>query len=313
MEQQNTPTQRLIITTRESALALWQANFVKDRIREYYPKTEIDLLGTTTAGDQILDRPLAQIGGKGLFIKELEVAMQEKRADLAVHSLKDVPMVLPEGFTLAAVLKREDPRDAFVSPKFASLAELPAGAIVGTGSLRREVQLRERYPNLDIRPLRGNVNTRLKKLDEAQYDAIVLAAAGLIRLGLADRIRSFLSIEESLPAVGQGALAIECLTARDDLIVSLTPLIDPPTLIAVTAERAFSRALGGSCETPLAAHASFDDQGVLTLRGFVADQQGKEIIRGQLSSAAIRVREAQKLGEELAARFVARGVKRLLP
>ncbi len=274
---------RLVIATRESALAMWQAEHVRARLQALYPACEVTLLGLTTQGDRVLDQALADIGGKGLFIKELEVAMAEGRADLAVHSLKDVPMEMPEGFTLAAITEREDARDALVSNLYRELAGLPGGARIGTSSLRREAQLRERDPLLDIRPLRGNVNTRLRKLDEGQYDAIILAAAGLKRLGFGDRIAYTLDPEESLPAVGQGALALECRADRADVIAALAPLAHEPTLLAVTAERAFSRELSGSCHTPLAAHA-VDRHGELWLRGFLASRDGSEILRGQMAA-----------------------------
>ncbi|MDR2174171.1 MAG: hydroxymethylbilane synthase [Burkholderiales bacterium] len=307
----------LVIATRESALALWQAHHVRDRLQALYPETRVTLLGMTTQGDQILDRPLAAIGGKGLFIKELEVAMEEGRADLAVHSLKDVPMDMPPGFTLAAVAEREDPRDALVSSRYTALAQLPKGAVVGTSSLRREAQLRERYPHLTVAPLRGNVNTRLRKLDEGQYDAIILAAAGLIRLGFGARIAAFLDAEDSLPAVGQGALGLECRTDRDDVIRALSPLIDIETLLAVSAERAFSRALGGSCQTPLAAHAVFendgDQRGALWLRALLADREGREVMRGECRAKAASPSDAEALGLALADEFMARGAQRLLP
>ena len=232
---------------------MWQALHVQSRLQGLYPGAGIEILGMTTRGDQILDRPLSQIGGKGLFIKELEIAMQEGRADLAVHSLKDVPMEMPDGFVLTAIPARENPCDAFVSNRFPGLDALPAGAIVGTSSLRREATLRARYPHLTIRPLRGNLDTRLRKLDEGQYDAIILAAAGLIRLGLPDRIRAVLTPEQSLPAPGQGALGIEILAGRDDLAAWIAPLHDPLTAHCVSSERAFSRALGGSCQVCRAA------------------------------------------------------------
>jgi porphobilinogen deaminase len=303
---------RLTIATRESALALWQAHHVRDRLQVLYPEMEIVLLGMTTQGDQILDRPLAAIGGKGLFIKELEVAMESGQADLAVHSLKDVPMVLPDGFTLAAIAEREDPRDALVSEKYVALSQLPEGAVVGTSSLRREAQLRERYPYVQIKPLRGNVNTRLRKLDEGQYDAIVLAAAGLIRLGFSARIAAYLDVEDSLPAVGQGALGLECRSDRADVIEALRPLIHEPTTLAVTAERAFSRALGGSCQTPLAAHATLGAD-YLWLRALVADREGKEVMRGEQRAWVRNEEEANTLGLLLAEEFTTRGVARLLP
>jgi hydroxymethylbilane synthase len=302
---------RLVIATRESALAMWQARHVQGRLEALYPRASVELLGLTTQGDQILDRPLAAIGGKGLFIKELEVAMAEGRADLAVHSLKDVPMEMPPGFTLAAIAVREDPRDAFVSNRFATLAALPAGAVVGTSSLRREAQLRERHPGLEVRPLRGNVNTRLRKLDEGQYDAIILAAAGLKRLGFGSRIASLLDPEESLPAVGQGALALECRADRPDVIAALAPLADRATTLATTAERAFSRALSGSCHTPLAAHA-VERHGALWLRGLLASRDGKDIMRGEREAVVEDAAAADALGRALADEFLARGAARLV-
>jgi hydroxymethylbilane synthase len=262
----------------------------------------------TTMGDQILDSPLSKIGGKGLFVKELEVAMAERRADIAVHSMKDVPMNLPEGFTLAAIGRREDPRDALVSNQYRSLAELPAGAVVGTSSLRRQALLKARYPHLQIAPLRGNVQTRLRKLDEGQYSAIVLAAAGLKRLGLAERIAVTLEPDESLPAVGQGALGIECLAARDDLLELLAPLNDAETAACVRAERALSRRLSGSCQTPLGGFAQIAN-GQLTLNGFVADLEGKRFIQATLSGAPS---DAEKLGTAMAEDLLARGADKIL-
>ncbi len=302
---------RLVIATRESALAMWQARHVQGRLEALYPRARVELLGLTTQGDQILDRPLAAIGGKGLFIKELEVAMAEGRADLAVHSLKDVPMEMPPGFALAAIAAREDPRDAFVSNRFASFAGLPAGAIVGTSSLRREAQLRERHPGLEVRPLRGNVNTRLRKLDEGQFDAIILAAAGLKRLGFGERIRDLIDPEDSLPAPGQGALALECRADRPEVAAALAPLVDLATTLAVTAERSFSRALSGSCHTPLAAYATWQE-GTLWLRGFIASQDGREVLRGERESQAVDAADADALGSALAEEFVARGAARLI-
>ena len=233
------PPRKLIIATRESALAMWQAEHVRDHLRAHYSSCEVTLLGLTTQGDRIIDQPLADIGGKGLFIKELEQAMADGRADLAVHSLKDVPMDMPSGFVLAAIMKRDDPRDAWVSNRYPSLAEVPAHSIVGTSSLRREAQLRERYPELDVKPLRGNVNTRLKKLDDGQYAAIILAAAGLKRLGYANRIAALLDPDDSLPAVGQGALALECRADRADLIALLAPLADAETTLATCRRACF--------------------------------------------------------------------------
>ncbi len=299
---------RLVIATRESALALWQAEHIQARLRALYPQCEVVLLGMTTQGDQILDRPLAAIGGKGLFIKELETAMLEGRADLAVHSLKDVPMDLPEGFCLAAIGKREDPRDALVARQYASLAELPAGAVVGTSSLRREAQLRERFPHLVIAALRGNVGTRLRKLDEGQYAAIILAAAGLKRLGLENRITAQLPPEESLPAVGQGALGIECRADAHELRAWLAPLHDADTAACVTAERAFSRALSGSCHTPLAGHAVLAE-GQLWLRGLLASRDGHRVLRGERRGEAAA---AESLGLALAEDLRGQGAADLL-
>jgi hydroxymethylbilane synthase len=301
---------RLMIATRESALALWQAEHVRARLSARYPGTSVDLLGVTTQGDRVLDRPLAAIGGKGLFIKELENALREGRADLAVHSLKDVPMSLPDGFVLAAISAREDPRDAFVSTKYDALAALPAGGIVGTSSLRREAQLRERHPGLRIEALRGNVHTRLRKLDEGRYDAIILAAAGLKRLGLGMRIRALLDPDDSLPAPGQGALAVECRTERVDLRSALAPLADRGTTLATSAERAFSRALGGSCQTPLAAYAEWEE-GRLWLRGLLASRDGHEVMRGEMERDVDDVADARALGSALADDFLQRGGHRL--
>lgn len=279
---------RLVIATRESPLALWQANFIKARLEALYPALQVELLGMTTQGDRILDVTLNKIGGKGLFVKELETAIEEGRADIAVHSMKDVPMVLPEGFTLAAIGEREDPRDAFVSNQYDSLDQLTAGCVVGTSSLRRESQLRARFPHLVIKPLRGNVGTRLGKLDAGEYDAIILAAAGLIRLGLASRIKSAISPNDSLPSPGQGALGIEIRSDRTDLIELLAPLNHPGTAACVTAERALSRRLGGSCQIPLGAFAEEDD-GFLRLRSFIANPDGSDIIyaegNGSLAAA----------------------------
>ncbi len=255
---------------------MWQAEHVRARLLELYPHSTVEILGMTTRGDQILDRTLSKVGGKGLFVKELEVAMEEGRADLAVHSLKDVPMELPEGFALAAVLEREDPRDAFVSNDYASLAELPAGAVVGTSSLRRQALISARFPHLVIQPLRGNLDTRLGKLDRGEYAAIILAAAGLKRLGLAARIRAFIEPEDSLPAPGQGAMAIEIRAGRPELIDLLAPLNHADTEHAVRAERQLSRSFGGSCQVPLAAFATVA-AGTLQLRAMVATPDGKRI------------------------------------
>jgi hydroxymethylbilane synthase len=306
-----TVPRRLRIATRESALALWQAEHIRARLAALYPGMVVELLGLTTKGDRILDQPLAAIGGKGLFIKELEVAMDDGLADFAVHSLKDVPMEMPHGFLLAGITAREDPRDAFVSNKFANLAELRPGAVVGTSSLRREAQLRERHPHLRIEPLRGNVNTRLRKLDEGQDDAIILAAAGLKRLGFGTRIAALLEPEESLPAPGQGALALECRSDRANIVAALAPLADFGTTLATTAERAFSRALGGSCHTPLAAYAEWEE-GTLWLRGLLAGRDGKDILRGEVDADVDGIDAAQELGQALADDFLSRGAARFI-
>ena len=302
---------RLTIATRQSALALKQAEHVRALLAALHPGATVELLGLTTQGDRVQDRSLAEIGGKGLFIKELELALADGRAELAVHSLKDVPMDMPDGFTLPAISEREDPRDAFVSNRYLDLAGLPGGARIGTSSLRREAQLRERDPLLSIEPLRGNVNTRLAKLDRGEYDAIILAAAGLKRLGLAARITSLLDPEECLPAVGQGALALECRSDRDDVIDALRPLADRDTTLATTAERAFARALSGTCHTPLAAYAIFRHD-ELWLRGLLASHDGAQVLRGDTSAAVSDARDADALGQALAADFLARGAGKLV-
>lgn len=307
---------RLVIASRESRLAMWQAEHVRDRLQSLYPNTEVVILGMTTTGDQILDRPLAQIGGKGLFIKELEVAMAEGRADLAVHSMKDVPMEMPEGFSLAAISARENPCDALVSARYACLEDLPAGAVVGTSSLRREALLRARFPHLKIEPLRGNLDTRLRKLDEGQYDAIILAAAGLIRLGLSERIRAILPAASSLPAPGQGALGIEIpqqaglvgLLRSANLAALVAPLNDADTSACVRAERAFSRALGGSCQIPLAGYAELRE-GQVWLRGMVASVDGRQVVSDELSGSPDA---AERIGTELAQRLREQGADAIL-
>jgi hydroxymethylbilane synthase len=301
----------LIIATRESALALWQAEHVAARLRTHYPSCEVTLLGLTTQGDRIVDQPLADIGGKGLFIKELEQAMSDGRADLAVHSLKDVPMDMLPGFVLAAVMEREDPRDAWVSNRFPLLAELPAHSIVGTSSLRREAQLRERYPRLDVKPLRGNVDTRLRKLDDGQYAAIILAAAGLKRLGYSSRIAAMIDPDDSLPAIGQGALALECRADRADVVAALAPLADAATTLATAAERAFGQRLGGSCHTPLAALGEWQGD-KLRLRGLIASRDGRRVLRGERTAAAEDASAAQAIGDALGAEFLQRGAAEIL-
>ncbi|MDD5389236.1 MAG: hydroxymethylbilane synthase [Gallionellaceae bacterium] len=299
---------KLVIATRESPLALWQAEHVKARLMELHPGLEVELLGMTTQGDQILDSPLSRIGGKGLFVKELETAMAEGRADLAVHSIKDVPMDLPPGFELAAIAQRDDPRDAFVSRNYASLSALPSGARVGTSSLRRQVQLRAMYPTLDVDTLRGNVNTRLRKLEEGQYDAILLAAAGLKRLGLDAHIRAILSPEESLPAVGQGALGIEIREGRPELAALLAPLNDPATAACVRAERAMSRMLHGGCQAPIGGYAEIHE-GRIHLRAFVADLEG---IRFYKSEAQGDPSDPEAVGHAAARELIAQGADTLL-
>ena len=293
------PTLPLItIATRESRLALWQAEHVQALLRAR--GHSVELLGMTTLGDQILDRSLSKVGGKGLFVKELETALHDGRAQIAVHSLKDVPMELPEGFALSCVMEREDPRDAFVSPHFASLQELPQGAVVGTSSLRRQVLLHALRPDLKIEPLRGNLDTRLRKLDEGQYDAIVLAAAGLKRLKMGERIRATFAPTAMLPAAGQGALGIEVRSDRQDLIDALAPLAHMPTWLTVTAERAVSRAMGGSCSMPLAAHGTLTGT-TLQLDAAWGDTEGKlPLVRASASATVTTLAQADALGLAIA-------------
>ena len=305
-------TQRIIIATRESRLALWQAEHVRELLIQRLGTT-VELLGMTTRGDQILDRTLSKVGGKGLFVKELEEALADGRAQLAVHSLKDVPMDLPAGFELAAVLPREDPRDAFVSNRFASVDALPLGATVGTSSLRRVVQLRALRPDLKVDPLRGNLDTRLRKLDEGQFDAIVLAAAGLKRLGLGARIRVVFETSQMLPCAGQGALGLEVRADARDLRDQLTPLTDVPTALAVHAERAVSRSLGGSCSMPLAAFAQWEgDQLHLSAALGHAEQLDSPLLRASVRGTVISVAAAHELGERVAAALRDRGANAYL-
>ncbi len=292
------------IATRESRLALWQAEHVKALLEER--GHSVTLLGMTTRGDQILDRSLSKVGGKGLFVKELELALEDGRADLAVHSLKDVPMELPAGFTLACVMEREDPRDAWVSPKYSSLDELPGGAVVGTSSLRRMALLKSLRPDLRIEPLRGNLDTRLKKLDDGLYDGIVLAAAGLKRLGLESRMRCAFEPEQMLPAAGQGALGIEIRSDRSDVRAALNSLVHVPTLLAVSAERAVSRVMGGSCSMPLAAFAVLQGA-ILSIRATWGDPLGKlslveEFAQGAVSDEAAAVALGEKVARALQSR-----------
>ena len=298
----------LKIATRQSPLALWQANYVKDRLQQLYPDLTIELVPMVTKGDVILDSPLAKIGGKGLFVKELENALLTKEADIAVHSMKDVPMQFPEGLGLAVICQREDPRDAFVSHAYRTFAELPQGAVVGTSSLRRQCQLKALRPDLDIRSLRGNVGTRLSKLDNGDYDAIILASAGLIRLGLADRIASFIDVEQSLPAAGQGAVGIECRTDDAQVQALLAPLADAETTYCVRAERAMNNHLQGGCQVPIGGYAVLQ-QGQLYLRALVGDIDGSRIIRAEGKSA---VENAEVLGVKIAEQLLAQGADKIL-
>lgn len=306
MSLQNAPLS-IVIATRESRLALWQAEHVQALLRAQ--GHQVELLGMTTKGDQILDRSLSKVGGKGLFVKELEVALEEGRAHIAVHSLKDVPMELPEGFALACVMEREDPRDAFVSPHYPNIDALPQGAVVGTSSLRRQVLLQALRPDLKIEPLRGNLDTRLRKLDEGQYDAIVLAAAGLKRLGLESRIRATFAPAAMLPAAGQGALGIEVRSDRQDLIAALAPLAHQPTWLTVAAERAVSRAMGGSCSMPLAAHGTFTG-GVLQLDAAWGDVDAQApLVRAAANAPVTTLAQAEALGDAIAQRLRAGGAR----
>lgn len=300
--------QRLVIATRASRLALWQAEHVRDRLLLLYPDCSIDLLILSTRGDEILDRTLSKIGGKGLFVKELETALLDGRADLAVHSLKDVPIDLRAPFELCTVLNRADPRDAFVSNNHETLADLPAGAIVGTSSLRRESQIRERYPHLQVEPLRGNLDTRLSKLDHGDYAAIVLAAAGLQRLGMRARIRSVIDPADSLPAAGQGALGIEIRDDRDDVRTWLAPLACVQTSACVLAERTVSYTLGGSCQVPLAAYAVLDGD-TLVLQALVASPDGQQVIRVRHAGPA---QQARQIGETAAQDLLSHGAATIL-
>ena len=301
----------IVIATRESRLALWQAEHVQALLQAR--GHAVQLLGMTTQGDQILDRSLSKVGGKGLFVKELETALQEGRADIAVHSLKDVPMDLPPGFALACVMEREDPRDAFVPPAYASIDALPQGAVVGTSSLRRQVLLQALRPDLRIEPLRGNLDTRLRKLDDGQYDAIVLAAAGLKRLGLGSRIRATFEPAAMLPAAGQGALGIEVRADRQDLIDALAPLADQTTWLTVAAERAVSRAMGGSCSMPLAAHGTLAG-GTLQLDAAWGDPDGRApLVRARASAAVATLAQAEALGLAIAQQLQDGGARGAAP
>ena len=296
------------IATRKSPLALWQAHFVQSRLQQLYPQLRVELLPMSTKGDKILDSPLAKVGGKGLFVKELEQAILDGDADIAVHSMKDVPVEFPEGLGLTIICERDDPRDAFVSTRFASIAELPAGSRVGTSSLRRQCQLRAQRPDLQVIDLRGNVNSRLAKLDAGEYDAILLAAAGLKRLGLQERISALLPTELSLPANGQGAVGIECRLDDNELLSLLAPLEHPQTRQRVLAERAMNRALQGGCQVPIGAYAELEGD-TLWLRGLVGFPDGSRILRAELRGA---VGEPEALGQALAEQLLTQGAAELL-
>lgn len=298
----------LRIATRQSPLALWQANFVKNELEKHFPELNVELVTMVTKGDVILDTPLAKIGGKGLFVKELELALLENRADLAVHSMKDVPMEFPEGLGLAVICEREDPRDAFVSNHYASLADLPAGAVVGTSSLRRQCQLMEKYPHLQIRSLRGNVGTRLNKLDNGEYDAIILAAAGLIRLGLSERVRDFISVSDSLPAAGQGAVGIETRVGDERVLGYLQCLSHKETTQCVLAERAMNKTLQGGCQVPIGGFATLKE-GLIYLDALVGALDGSHIIRASGQDLA---ENAELLGQRIAQELLANGADKIL-
>ncbi|WP_031945557.1 hydroxymethylbilane synthase [Acinetobacter pittii] len=298
----------LKIATRQSPLALWQAEHIRARLQELHPDLTVELVKFVTQGDKILDTPLAKIGGKGLFVKELEAALLDGRADLAVHSMKDVPMALPEGLTLAVICEREDPFDAFVSNQFEKFADLPQGAKVGTSSLRRKSQILKQRPDLQIIDLRGNVGTRLAKLDEGQYDAIILASAGLKRLGLSERIRHCLTPDISLPAVGQGALGLECRAADQDVLALIQPLLHEETDICVRAERAFNAYLEGGCQVPIAGYATLQN-GKIHIEGRVGSADGQTLLRAELTDEA---NNAQQLGENLARNLLDQGAGELL-
>ncbi len=303
-----TPLQTLRIATRSSPLALWQAEEVSRRLRAIHPDLEVELVTMKTRGDKILDAPLAKVGGKGLFVKELEAGMLEGRADIAVHSMKDVPVEFPEGLELALIMQREDPRDAFVSNAYDSLDALPDGARVGTSSLRRQTQIRERFPRLELDWLRGNVNTRLAKLDAGDYDAIILAAAGLKRLGFESRIRGFLEPEVSLPAIGQGAIGIECRSGDAAVQALIAPLADRDTTLRVQAERAMNERLEGGCQVPIAGYAVLEN-GQLWLRGLVGEPDGSRVLRAEIRGPA---ENAVALGTRLAENLLEQGAGEIL-
>lgn len=298
----------ITIATRKSALAMWQAEHIKSRLESLHPGLQVELLPMSTRGDVILDTPLAKIGGKGLFVKELEVAMLEGRADLAVHSMKDLPVEFPPGLELYTICEREEPSDAFVSNQYDSLEQMPAGAIVGTCSLRRRCQIAERFPNLVIRDLRGNVQTRLRKLDDGEFDAIILATSGLVRLELDQRIRMRLPVETSLPANGQGALGIECRSDDERIQALLKPLEHEATRVCVLAERAMNRRLEGGCQVPIGAFAELEDD-TIYLRGLVGNLDGTTIIRGERRGPTA---DAEAIGTALAEDLLSRGAGEVL-
>jgi len=301
-------TETLRIATRKSPLALWQAEHVAAALRRAHPGLVVEIRGMTTRGDKILDAPLAKVGGKGLFVKELEQGMLDGTADIAVHSMKDVPVDFPEGLHLPVILEREDPRDAFVSNRFDSLADLPEGARVGTSSLRRQCQILERRPDLRVEPLRGNVNTRLARLDAGDYDAIILAAAGLKRLGFASRIRRHIETDESLPAIGQGAIGIECRTDDARTGALIAPLHHPDTALRILAERALNHRLHGGCQVPIAGHATLDGDR-LYLSGLVGDPDGSRTLRAQAGGQSM---EAEAIGAAVADALLAQGADLIL-
>lgn len=299
---------RIIIATRKSPLAMWQAEHVATQLKQAHPDIEVELMGMSTQGDKILDTPLAKIGGKGLFVKELEQGMLEGKADIAVHSMKDVPVAFPDGLHLPIIMEREDPRDAFVSNQYNSLADLPEGARVGTSSLRRQCQLSANRPDLEILPLRGNVNTRLKKLDNREYDAIILASAGLIRLGFAGRIKTYISADDSLPAIGQGAIGIECRTDDERVNEILKPLHDADTASCVLAERAMNHRLEGGCQVPIGGHAVLNGDS-LSMRGLVGSADGQQIIRAESNGPRA---DAEKIGIRIAEELLSNGADKIL-
>lgn len=303
-------TQLVRIATRKSPLALWQAEYVKQQLLAHHPQLQVELIALSTRGDKLLDTSLAKVGGKGLFVKELEIALLEDEADIAVHSMKDVPMEFPDGLALAAICEREDPLDAFVSNNYQHLDQLPAGALVGTSSLRRQSQVRAQFPDLQIKDLRGNVNTRLAKLDQGEYDALILASAGLIRLDMHQRIASRLEAELCLPAGGQGAVGIECRAEDKAIQALLDPLHHPQSAFCVLAERAMNRRLQGGCQVPIGCYAQLQSSGDrLNLRGLVASVDGQTMLKADIQGA---VEDAERLGEMLADKLLSMGAGEIL-